>query len=155
MVTALLLGALAMSTACAKRQSSNANTAAGSMMGMAAANHSHMGPATMGTLGVGDSCPAAVPGTTAQATDTADGIVMTFTGDVLELRKQARAMADRMNERADAVPATRTRVQDVPGGTRIVMAPADPSKAEDWRRRMWKGVLDMIEGRACSTLTST
>jgi hypothetical protein len=196
-MSALLLGSLAVSAACAKNQSANANTAPRPMMGMGVADHQQMGPGTMGTMGVGDSCPATVPGTSAQATDTADGIAMTFTttGDIQDLRKRARAMADRMNERSDAagaggsdsrtstggammgggmmggaitlrntdagdatmggpMPATHTRAEDVPGGARIAMAPRDPYKAEEWRRRMWDTVLDMTEGRACPTPTA-
>ena len=118
MVSALLLGLLAVSAACAKNQSANANTAPRPMMGMGVADHQRMGPGTMGTMDVGDSCPATVPGTSAQATDTANGIAMTFTttGDIQELRKQARAMADRMNERSDVVGAGGSDSRTAMGG---------------------------------------
>jgi hypothetical protein len=196
LVSALLLGSLAVSAACTKNQSAKVNTAPGSMMGMGVADHQQMGPVTMGSRDVAESCPAAVQDTSAQATDTADGITMTFTttGDVQELRKSARAMADRINERSDAaanggsesrmaldhgmmggammggsmqrnahagdettgepMPPTRTRVEDVPGGARIVMAPADPSTIDEWRRGMWDRVLNMTAGRSCPTAMS-
>jgi hypothetical protein len=174
-LSALLLGWLAVSAACAKNQSSNAN-APGSMMRIGVANHQTMGPATLGTIGVGDFCPTAVPDTNAQATDTADGIAMTFTtsGDVQELRTRVRAMADGMDERSDAtrtgdpesrramgggtprnadgpMPATHARAEDVTGGARIVMRPVDPSQTEEWRRRVWDSVLDVTAGRICPT----
>lgn len=184
--SALVLGSLAMSAACAKSQTSNCGTQPGSMMGMGVADRQHMGLATMGTTRAGDACPATVPGTTGKAADNADGIAMTFTttGDVQELRKRARAMADGMNARSDAagiggpdsrtpmggstmsggmmpnmagadgtiggpLPAMHTRTEDVPGGARIAMVPINPSKAEQWRRRMWESVPDMTSGRAC------
>jgi hypothetical protein len=96
--SALLLASLAVSSACAKNSPANANAAPQASLG--ASEHQGMGPGMMGIMGMGgDQCPMVVPDTTAQASDMPDGAAMTFTtkGDVGELRKRVRAMAERMN----------------------------------------------------------
>jgi hypothetical protein len=93
----LLLASAAASTACAKSQGAPATSAAEASSG--APEHQAMGSGMMGMMNMGDPCPMAVPGTTVQAAEMADGMTMTFTttGDAAELRKRVRSMADRMN----------------------------------------------------------
>ena len=118
---ALLLASVTIGTGCAKNPPANANTppeaspgmrGAGTMgPGMMGADSGMMGPGMMGSasgmagpgmmnmMAMGDQCPMTVPGTTVMATEMADGMSMTFTttGDIGELRKRARAMADHVN----------------------------------------------------------
>ena len=95
--SALLLASLAVSSACAKNSPANANAAPQASLG--APEQQGMGPGMMGLMGTGDQCPMVVPDTTAQTSDMLDGAAMTFTtkGDVREVRKRVRAMAERMN----------------------------------------------------------
>jgi hypothetical protein len=65
---------------------------------------------SMGTMGGGtDACPMLLPGTTVQAQETKDGMSMTFTtsgGDVGELRRRVRMMADHMNSQSTGSSGT-------------------------------------------------
>jgi hypothetical protein len=107
-------------------------------------------------------CPMQVPDTTVSATDTLDGEALTFTtssGQVAELRRRVRAMADMHNQHhASATttmqggtghggmmggaamghgemmpPPSRAAVQDVDDGARIVVAPNEPAQAAHLR----------------------
>ncbi len=64
-------------------------------------------------------CPMDVPGTTAAASDTADGEAITFTttsGQVDELRRRVHALADMHNQHMSAAPAV-TAPGGAPGTT--------------------------------------
>jgi hypothetical protein len=57
------------------------------------------GEGMMDMMGMGEQCPMLLPGTTVRDQDTKDGMTMSFTttGDVAELRRRVRVMADHMN----------------------------------------------------------
>lgn len=130
-------------------------------------------------MGMGDHCPMLVPGATVQAKDTTNGMAMTFatTGDVAELRRRVRVMAEHMNAApgssggmgmhgtmmgADAgmgmmgggtmgamMPAVRAEVEDVDKGARLKMTPVDASKLGEMREHMKQHVQMMNQSHGC------
>lgn len=106
-------------------------------------------------------CPMQVPDTTVAAADTSSGGALTFTtrsGQVDELRRRVRAMADMHNqhhhasgaammqggvghgammgrERGEMMmpPPSRAAVEDTEGGARISLTPDDPAQASELR----------------------
>jgi hypothetical protein len=103
----------------------------------------------------------------------------TTTGDVAELRRRARVMADHMNAHgsgasggmgmhgamtgADAgmgmmggsmmgstMPAIHAQVEDVDHGARVKMTPADPKKLSDMREHMKQHAQMMNHTHGCS-----
>jgi len=166
--------------------------------GMMGEGHAMMGPATgdgsagmmggqgmMGgghgmidMMGMGDQCPLLLQGTTVQAKDTTDGMAMTFatTGDVAELRRRVRVMADHMNAHSSGSSGgmgmhgmmmgaesgsammgggamMRAQVEDVDKGARLKMTPVDAAKLNDMRQHMKPHVQMMNQSHSCSMAT--
>ena len=74
------------------------------------------------------SCPVEVAGTTVRVEDTDGGaaLVFTSTGDLVELRTRASAMAAMHNERRGMVRTdSEARAEEIVGGARIVFTGAD------------------------------
>jgi hypothetical protein len=112
-----------------------------------------------------------------QAKDTSDGMAMTFstTGDVVELRRRVRVMADHISAHSSGssggmgmrgmmagdggggmmgggmMPATHAQVEDVEHGARLKMTPADPAKMSEMRQHMKQHVQMMNQSHGCST----
>ncbi len=134
-----------------------------------------------GMMGMGDQCPMFVAGTTVQAKDTNDGMTMTFTttGDIAELRRRVRVMADHMSAHASGgmgmhgmgmgsdagmatmggsmmgggmMPAMHAQVDDVDHGARMKMKPADPAKLSEMRQQMKQHVQMMNQSHGCSMM---
>jgi hypothetical protein len=134
-----------------------------------------------GMMEMGDQCPMLLPGTSVQAQDTKDGLAMNFTttGDLAELRRRARAMADHMNAHASGasggmgmhgamtgadagmgmmggsmmggmMPAMHAQVEDVDHGACLKMTPADPQKLSDMRDHMKQHAQMMSQTHGCS-----
>jgi hypothetical protein len=129
---------------------------------------------TQGMMGM---CPMKVPGTTASVADTGDGVAISFTtpstGDVAELRRRVRHMAE-MHDRPhgmmrggamavpkEATPPPRTSgmgmsrmkmvpstaaAEDVEGGARIVLVPRDPAQLAELRQHARDHVGQMSRG---------
>ncbi len=135
--------------------------------------HAQHAPAdqSQGMMGM---CPMKVPGTVVTAANTEHGVAISFTtrtGDVAELRRRARHMAEMhdrhgmMNgrggmmggtsESSDAsgekgmpmrmVPATPS-VEDIEGGARIVLVPKDPAQLAELRQHVRDHVGRMAAG---------
>jgi hypothetical protein len=99
-----------------------------------------------------DLCPMEVPGATVRAEDIETGATLVFTtsgiygGDIADLRRRVREMADihnhyrdwmtaRMPDRAMLPPAKR-HIDDLPNGARIVFEPGDASGMVELRERV-------------------
>jgi hypothetical protein len=99
-----------------------------------------------------DLCPMEVPGATVRAEDSETGATLVFTtsgiygGDVSDLRRRVREMADihnhyrdwmteRMPDRAMLPPAKR-HIDDLPTGARIVFEPGDDTGMLELRERV-------------------
>jgi hypothetical protein len=100
------------------------------------------------------NCPMKVPGAQVAASDTADGVALTFTtssGDVAELRRRVETMA-KMHSMAPGpgmheqmIPFT-AKVEEVPNGARVLLSPKDPAKLEEFRGSVEKHVENMNNG---------
>lgn len=99
-----------------------------------------------------DRCPMEVPDATVRAEDIETGAALVFTtsgiygGDIADLRRRVREMADlhnhyrdwmlaRMPDRA-MLPPARRHIDDVPRGARIVFEPGDESGMLELRARV-------------------
>ncbi len=93
----------------------------------------------------GGMCPMKVPGATVSATDVEGGVAVAFTtssGDVAELQRRVHHLADmhghhqaQHQERMSHDPMNATATaEDIEGGTRIVLRPADASQLDELRR---------------------
>ena len=99
-----------------------------------------------------DLCPMEVPDATVRAEDIEIGAALVFTtsgiygGDIADLRRRVREMADihnhyrdwmiaRMPDSAKLPPAKR-HVDDMPNGARIVFEPAGESEMAELRERV-------------------
>jgi hypothetical protein len=143
-----------------------------------------MGGGMTDMMGMGDQCPMFVAGTTVQAKDTSDGMAMMFTttGDVAELRRRVRVMADHMNAHSSGagggtgmhgmgmgpdagtgmigggmmgggmMPATHAQVEDVDHGARLTVTPADPAKLNEMRQHMKQHAQMMNQSHGCSMM---
>jgi hypothetical protein len=134
-------------------------------------------PIARGTeLALRDLCPLEVPSATVRAVDIEIGAALVFTtggpygGDVADLRRRVRHMADihnhhrdwiaaRMPERALLPPSNR-HVDDVDGGARIVFEPGDPARVGELResvrseaRRLQAGMCPVAMPQAPTTAT--
>jgi hypothetical protein len=136
-----------------------------------------------GMMGMGDQCPVLLPGTTVQAQDTKDGIAMTFTttGEVAELRRRVRIMAEHMNARSSGtaggmgmhgmmmgadggmgmmggsmmggtMPAMRAQVEDMDRGAQLKMTPVDAAKLTEMRDQMKRHAQMMNQSHGCSMM---
>lgn len=114
--------------------------------------------------GMMDVCPMAVPGTTVSAADTPQGEALTFVtspGQVDDLRRRVRAMADMHNEHHAGAhagmqggmgqggtmggtgeggmdgmkmpPPSRASAEDTEGGARLTVVPEDPAQVDQLR----------------------
>jgi hypothetical protein len=126
----------------------------------------------MGNMDMAAMCPMAVPGTTVQAADAPNGMTMTFTtaGDVSDLRRRVRSMADHMNMRSGGggmhgmmgpeggammgrtMPAVHAKAEDIDRGARIQMTPADPAKLGEMREAMQQHAQHMNQEHGCSMM---
>jgi hypothetical protein len=144
---AILLTAL---TSCASTSAHPGGTArsetaehAGPMHG----NHHH------GMMGM---CPMNVPGTAATVTDVEGAVAISFTtrtGDVAELRRRVRHMAEMHAQHQGCemhqmkmVPSTAT-VVDIDGGARMVLVPNDPAQLAALRQHARDHATMMASGR--------
>jgi hypothetical protein len=126
----------------------------------------------MGNTDMSSMCPMAVAGTTVQAADAPNGMTMTFTtaGDVSDLRRRVRTMADHMNMHSGGggiygmmgpeggammgrmMPAVHTNVEDIDRGARIQMTPDDPAKLGEMREAMQQHAQRMNQEHGCSMM---
>lgn len=117
------------------------------------------------------ACPGAVPGTRVTTSETSDGValVYTTTGDVADLRRRAEAMASRMDVRSGTamgrgmgrgggpgggmgmqtarMPAATARVEEIPGGARVVLTPEDPAQLDELRAHVKHHATMMGQGQ--------
>ena len=107
--------------------------------------------------GMGGMCPMEVAGTKVAVDDTQDGVAITFTttGDVAQLRERVHHMAG-MHEhmmhggsgdmdQMKMAPSS-ARAEDVDGGARIVLTPADPAQLADLRTHVREHAAQMASG---------
>ncbi len=115
----------------------------------------------------GSMCPVALPGTRVELQSTEAGVAMVFTnrgGRLKELRDRVRSMAELHNEamRAHAgadsesppglQPLSRASAEDVEGGGRLVLTPADPAELGALRAHAASRVQRMRQTGACADL---
>jgi hypothetical protein len=123
----------------------------------------------MGNMDMGAMCPMAVSGTTVAAADAPNGATMTFTtaGDVSDLRRRVRTMADHMNAHSGGgmhgmmggaeggsmmgrmMPAVHAKAEDIDRGARLQMTPDDPAKLGEMRQAMQQHAQRMNEQHGC------
>lgn len=156
-LAALLAGCASKGGARNEPQASTAATAdtSGTPAGTAAApQHRH------GTMGMSDTmCPMAVQGTTAREEEVDGGAALIFTtssGDVQDLRKRVRSMAEMHNAHFQQggngtysgtsrgmgmgphagmrMPPSTASAEDVDGGARLVLKATDPSQVDVLRQ---------------------
>jgi hypothetical protein len=116
--------------------------------------------------GMAGKCPIALPGTKVEASDTQDGVALTFTNpaQVDELRTRVRAAAAHhahmagahggMGSGSDAgggraMMTASARAEDVEGGARLVLTPRDPSGAQTLRSEVREHAEQMSSGGGC------
>lgn len=131
---------------------------------------SRQGPGTPAGM-----CPMQVPGTQVSVEDTSDGVakVFTTTGDVAELRRRVRHMAERHERMSNhhamgpgragpgmgagpmgghkhmmghVVPST-ARVEDIDRGARLNLTPKDPTKLAELRVHVREHAARMASGQ--------
>jgi hypothetical protein len=99
-----------------------------------------------------DLCPLDVPDSTVRAEDDDRGAALAFTttgiygGDVAEVRRRVRELADMKNHYRDwliarmpdraTLPPARRYLEDLPDGARIIFEVADASSKEELRARV-------------------
>lgn len=115
-------------------------------------------------------CPNTVAGTQMTLSDTADGIAITYTttGNVVELRRRAASLAERMSAHSgtgmqarhgstgasarrrrrnrETLPAVTAHVEAVPDGARVVVVPIDHGQRDAVREQVRRHELTMLEG---------
>jgi DNA-binding transcriptional LysR family regulator len=112
----------------------------------------------------GAGCPMMMDPATTQITtaDTSNGVAVTFTtdGDVNDVRARARHMADMHNQMAAmhggaagggmhgmAMVPSRATAEDLPGGARVVLVPADPAQLATLRQQVHMHTAMMQQGK--------
>lgn len=121
----------------------------------------------------GSMCPVALPGTKVELQATEAGVAMVFTNQadrLKELRERVRSMAklhnDMMRAHAHAggsgaegdsppaslQPLSRAAAEDVEGGGRVVLTPADPADLGALRAHAASRVQRMRQTGACADL---
>lgn len=108
---------------------------------------------------VADLCPLHVPDTILRAEDVELGGALVFTtpGDVADLRRRVRLMADvfdhnrdtlaRALEASATLPPALRFVEDVAGGARIVFRPADTSALDTFRQQIAQQAVRLARGQ--------
>lgn len=102
-------------------------------------------------------CPMKVPGTTVAATEVEGGVGLAFTtttGDVAELRKRVRSMAEMHNKPGGVMmmdggmkmPAATASVEDGEGGAQLILKPKDPAQLGTLREHARMKAQGMADG---------
>jgi hypothetical protein len=129
----------------------------------------------MGATMMDGICPMGVRGTTVAASDIDGGISLTFvtpTGDVSELRRRVRRMAQ-MHEAGCGIISQRgtmmagrstsgstsgsatASADDLDQGARLVLKPADPGQLDSFRQQVRLCVEHLKHGECPMTVPST
>lgn len=141
-----ILGATALLAGCASTSSARSEPTTGTATAPA-----HEGGMSM----MGGMCPMRVAGTTVTSAEIEGGVALAFTttGDVAELRQRVRRMAEMHNQHHAAppdreagghdgmamggggmmMPAATASVEDLEGGSQVILRPNDPAQLEALR----------------------
>lgn len=110
-----------------------------------------------------DLCPLDVPDSTVRAEDDDRGAALAFTttgiygGDVAEVRRRVRELADMKNHYRDwliarmpdraTLPPARRYLEDLPNGARIIFEAGDPTRIDELRERVRTEALRLRAGQ--------